>query len=112
MSMYLKVLVMVGSFFLTSLVCAESSVDESNYMKIGTLSGVEAEVIRVAVERFRAEKLEVGIYEYQLSISKIDNTYIVLFRNIDNAKTDAIYLAYDVEISAETLKVIHSQFSR
>lgn len=97
---------------MTSFGVADSSQSRGGLIRLNVLSGVEAEVIKTALERFQLEKLEVSPSTYEVSIYFEGGQYIVLFNKSKNTPPGTMDPAYEVVISSETLKVIHSQFSR
>lgn len=96
---------MTGSVFSNSLSKKDKCV------KIETLSGVEAEVIRAAADRFLAEGLNAATHEYAVSIYLDNDEYVVLFEKT-KVSLNTVHFEYEVTISARTLKVMQAQFLR
>ena len=85
---------------------------ENKYLRLEVLSGIEAEIIRVAVERFHAEKFKVNPHHYDISIYLNNDDYVIFFETAKNVLPGTIFFTYEVVISSKTLKVTHAQFSR
>src|SRR5690606_34381389 len=83
---------------------------ENKYIRLEVLSGVEAEIIKIAVERFHSEELKINPHQYDISIYLDNTVYVVFFEKAKNALPSINFPAYEVVISSKTLKVTHTQF--
>lgn len=84
----------------------------SDYIRVEVLSGMEAQIVKKAVERFNSEKLNITPHGYDISIYFNNGNYVVFFNRAKNASPGTIDPSYEVVISGETLNVVHSQFYR
>ncbi len=109
----LKILLITLSVLMCSFSYSDSVTKKGNdFIRLDVLSGVEAEVVRVAVERFRSEKLNITPHGYDVSVYLNGEDYIVFFERSKNAPLGTIDLSYEAVVSGKSLKVLHSQFSR
>jgi hypothetical protein len=112
--MYLRIISLsVAGVLAAADVYSDSGLPQrNNYVRIETLSGVEAEVIRNAMDSFIAKGLNITPYGYDVSIYLNNDDYIVFFERAKDAAPGTIDPGYEVVISGKTLKVIHTQFSK
>jgi hypothetical protein len=106
------ILIILGIFMMHSVHSDSQTSNDFKYIKIETLSGVEAEVIKVAVDQFNSEKLNITAHGYEVTLYLINDNYLALFERAKNASLGTIDPRYEVLISSKTFKVISSQFSR
>ena len=105
-----KLNLILGIFFMAGTIT--DAVADAKYVKIETLSGIEAEVISVAVAQFHSEKLNITPNGYDISLYLNEGQYIVIFERSKNAALNTINPRYEVVISSQTFEVIQKQFSR
>lgn len=107
-----QIVLVLSIVFMSDSIIANPVSNKHNLLRLEVLTGVEAEVIKIALGRFHAEKLNISPHTYDLSVYLDGEKYIVLFSKMKNAPPGTIDPGYEVVISADTLEVIHSQFSR